>query len=184
MLKEYAHWSGEDSAGTGRRAARRLRPHWPAQENRHGESRQILRGCHPPRDIVIATRTPPRITIARPIVNGRCPAWRPNAYPVRNSIAMAIPFETRKASRASADYCERDCHWECRQYHNQEHADARQANRLSEVVGVTADQAIDSTPARICSRSAEDKTDTSRGGSASAMIWCASAGLADLSQRS
>src|SRR5438445_5582430 len=94
------------AGGVGRRvhrlAIRRLSYGNSPKENRDGESTQRSRGCYPPREMVIATIAPPRITIAAAIQRGLRPEKRPNAYPVRNSIPIAIPFETRNARFASS----------------------------------------------------------------------------------
>ena len=64
------HGRGEDSVELAGVLPSSARTSAASQENRHGENRQRLRGCHPPREIVIATRTTPRVTIARPM-----PEW-------------------------------------------------------------------------------------------------------------
>src|ERR1700704_2208086 len=60
---------------TARRAVcRRLSRDLTHCEKSHTENRQRSRGRHPPREMVIPTRVPPMITIAKPILHGRCPA--------------------------------------------------------------------------------------------------------------
>ena len=134
-------------------------------------------GCYPPREIVIATSAPPRNTIARPIPNGRWPVWRPNAYPVRNSIAIAIPFEARKANRASLITANGITTGNVANttIRNTPRAPSQSSFRSCGRDGRLGNRI---NPSRKCSISAEDMTDTTKGGSASAMIWCASAGLA------
>ncbi len=50
-----------------------------SEEKGDGKSPQELRGCYPPREIVIATMALPRMTMAAAIQRGRWPEKCPNA---------------------------------------------------------------------------------------------------------
>src|SRR5262245_4789660 len=52
------------------------------------ELAQRRAGFHPPRAIATPTSAAPMATIERPVVHGRNPAQRPNAYPHTNTIAI------------------------------------------------------------------------------------------------